>query len=48
MRVLLAIVMVALLAGSAFAQEKRVPRYGEEDKEKSATEKAADKAAADA
>jgi hypothetical protein len=48
MRVLLAVVMVALLAGSAFAQEKRVPRYGEEDKEKSATEKAADKAAADA
>jgi hypothetical protein len=48
MRVLLAVVMVALLVGSAFAQDKHVPRYGEEDKEKSATEKAADKAAADA
>jgi hypothetical protein len=48
MRVLLAVVMVALMAGSAFAQDKHVPRYGEEDKEKSATEKAADKAAADA
>jgi hypothetical protein len=48
MRVLLAVVMVALLAGSAFAQDKHVPRYGEEEKEKSATEKAADKAAADA
>lgn len=48
MRVLLAIVMVALLAGSAFAQQKHVPRYGEEEKDKSATEKAADKAAADA
>jgi hypothetical protein len=49
MRVLLAVVMVALLAGSAFAQQqKHIPRYGEEDKDKSATEKAADKAAADA
>jgi|SRR5262245_3861551 hypothetical protein len=48
MRVLLAVVMIALLAGSAFAQQKHIPRYGEEDKDKSATEKAADKAAADA
>jgi len=48
MRVLLAILMLALLAGSAFAQQKSVPRYGEEDKDKTAQEKAADKAATDA
>jgi hypothetical protein len=35
----------ALLAGPAYAQDKHVPRYGEETKEKSAQEKQADKAA---
>jgi hypothetical protein len=33
------------LPGPAFAQDKPVPRYGEEVKDKSETEKAADKAA---
>jgi hypothetical protein len=37
--------MIALLAGPACAQSKSVPKYGDVDKEKSATEKAADKEA---
>ena len=45
MRVLLAGAMIALLAGPACAQSKSVPKYGETDKEKSATEKEADKEA---
>jgi len=48
MRVILAVVMLALLTGSASAQDTHVPRYGEADKEKTAQQKAADKAAADA
>jgi hypothetical protein len=48
MRILLAAVMVALLAGSAAAQDKHVPRYGEEDSEKTAQQKAGEKAAQDA
>ena len=48
MRFLLAAAMIAALTVPAFAQDKHVPRYGEEDKEKTATQKAADKAAADA
>jgi hypothetical protein len=36
---------VAFLVGPAYAQDKPVPRYGEETKDKSATEKEADKAA---
>jgi hypothetical protein len=48
MRILLAVVMVALLAAPAAAQDKHVPRYGEEDKDKTATEKAGEKAAQDA
>jgi len=46
MRVLLAAIVIASLAGPAFAQDvKQVPKYGEEDKEKTPQEKAADKAA---
>ena len=48
MRVVLAAVVMVALAGPAFAQQSKVPQYGEADKEKTATEKAADKAAADA
>ena len=48
MRIILAAVMLALLAGSASAQQRHIPRYGEEDKDKTQQEKAADKAAADA
>jgi hypothetical protein len=48
MRVLFAAVMVALLTGPVFAQDNHVPRYGEEDKEKTAQQKAADKAASEA
>jgi hypothetical protein len=44
----LAAAMIAALTVPAFAQDNHVPRYGEEDKEKTATQKAADKAAADA
>ena len=47
MRFLLAAAMIAALTGPAFAQG-HVPRYGEEDKEKTDSQKAADKAAADA
>jgi hypothetical protein len=46
MRAFLALVIVAALAGPVFAQDNHVQRYGEPDKEKSETEKAADKAAA--
>jgi hypothetical protein len=46
MRVVLAAVMIASLAGPAFAQgQPAVPKYGEEDKEKSPQQKAADKEA---
>ncbi|MBV8924776.1 MAG: hypothetical protein JOZ74_05340 [Bradyrhizobium sp.] len=48
MRFLLAIAISASLAAPAFAQDNHVPRYGEEDKEKTAAQKAADKAAAEA
>jgi hypothetical protein len=48
MRAVLALIMIASLAAPAFAQDTHVPRYGEEDKEKTAAEKAADKAAAEA
>jgi hypothetical protein len=46
MRFLLAIAIVAALAAPAFAQQDHVPQYGEADKEKTAADKAADKAAA--
>jgi hypothetical protein len=45
MRVVCAAAMIVMLTGPAYAQDKHVPRYGEETKEKSATEKEADKAA---
>jgi hypothetical protein len=48
MRFLLASAIIASLVAPAFAQDNHVPRYGEEDKEKTASQKAADKAAADA
>lgn len=48
MRFLLVPAIIAALAAPAFAQDNHVPRYGEEDKEKTASQKAADKAAADA
>jgi hypothetical protein len=45
MRVLLAATLIALLAGPAYAQTKNVPKYGDADKEKSPTEKEAEKEA---
>jgi hypothetical protein len=48
MRAVLALFMIASLAAPAFAQDNHVPRYGEEDKEKTNSQKAADKAAAEA
>jgi hypothetical protein len=48
MRLALAAVIITALTVPAFAQDTHVPRYGEEDKEKTQTEKDADKAAADA
>jgi len=39
MRVVAAAVIVAFLAGPAFAQQKSIPKYGEEDKEKTPEEK---------
>lgn len=38
-----AVAVIALLAGQASAQERPVTRYGEEDKAKSPTERAAEK-----
>jgi hypothetical protein len=48
MRLALAAVIIAALTAPAFAQDNHVPRYGEADKEKSPSQKEADKAAADA
>jgi hypothetical protein len=48
MRLALAAVIIVALTAPAFAQDTHVPRYGEADKEKTQTEKEADKAAADA
>ena len=48
MRAVLALILIASLAAPAFAQDNHVPRYGEEDKEKTNSQKAADKAAAEA
>ena len=44
MRVICAAAMIAMLAGPAYAQ-KRLPAYGEEEKDKTAVEKEVDKAA---
>jgi hypothetical protein len=46
MRAFLAVLVVAALAGPALAQDNHIQRYGEPDHEQTATEKAADKAAA--
>jgi hypothetical protein len=46
MRAFLALLIMAALAGPALAQDDHIQRYGEPDHEKTATEKAADKAAA--
>ena len=46
MRVFLALLIIAALAGPALAQDDHVQRYGEPDHEKTAAEKAAEKAAA--
>ena len=46
MRFVLATAIIASLVAPAFAQDNHVPRYGEEDKEKTQTQKDADKAAA--
>jgi hypothetical protein len=48
MRAVLALFMIASLTAPAFAQDNHVPRYGEADKEKTNSQKAADKAAAEA
>ncbi|MCP4620510.1 MAG: hypothetical protein GY844_29235 [Bradyrhizobium sp.] len=45
MRIIAAAVIVGFLAGPAFAQQKSIPKYGEEDKEKSAEEKNAEREA---
>jgi hypothetical protein len=49
MRAVLALIMIAFLSAPALAQaDNHVPRYGEEDKAKTNSEKAADKAAQEA
>jgi hypothetical protein len=48
MRAVLALITIAFLSAPAFAQDNHVPRYGEADKEKTNSQKAADKAAAEA
>jgi len=49
MRAVLALIMIAVLSAPALAQvDNHVPRYGEADKEKTNSQKAADKAAAEA
>jgi hypothetical protein len=45
MRVLCAAVMIALLAGPAYAQQKSVPKYGDAPAEKSPSEIEQDRAA---
>jgi hypothetical protein len=48
MRAVLALIMFVSLTAPAFAQDNHVPRYGEADKEKTNSQKAADKAATEA
>ncbi|MBR1120930.1 hypothetical protein JQ628_05330 [Bradyrhizobium lablabi] len=43
MRVILSAAIVIALAQSAFAQQERMPRYGEEDKAKTTTERQAER-----
>jgi len=45
MRIFCAALVLAFLAGPAYAQDKHVPKYGEETKDKTPQEKEADKAA---
>lgn len=45
MRVVLAAVIVALMTGTAFAQDKAIPKYGEEEKAKTRSEIEAEKSA---
>ena len=45
MRVVLAAMMIALLAGPVYAQSERVPKYGEAPKDKSPQEITAEKEA---
>jgi hypothetical protein len=45
MRIFLAAAMIVLLAGSAYAQEQRVPKYGEVDKDKTPQQIEAEKEA---
>jgi hypothetical protein len=45
MRVVCAAAMIVMLAGPAYAQEKPIPKYGEETKDKTPQEKEGDKAA---
>ena len=45
MRVFHAALAIAFLAGPAYAQQKPIPKYGEETKDKTTQEKDADKAA---
>jgi hypothetical protein len=45
MRIVLAAAMMAWFAGSAFAQQQPIPRYGEEDKAKTPQQKESDRAA---
>lgn len=45
MRAILAAILIALFATTAFAQEKKTRAYGEEEPDKTAAEIAADKAA---
>jgi hypothetical protein len=44
MRAVLALILIASLSAPAFAQEKHMQGYGEKDKEKTPSEKAAEKA----
>jgi hypothetical protein len=45
MQIFRAALVIAFLAGPAYAQDQHVPRYGEDTKDKTTQEKAADKAA---
>lgn len=44
MRAILALIIIASLSAPAFAQQKHMQEYGEKDKDKTASEKAAEKA----
>ena len=48
MRIFVFAALLALLAGSAWAQTKNIPKYGEEEEKKTETEKRAEKSAEEA